>query len=254
MSARLAFRQVGRRFAERGHDVVALRGIDLVIEPGSFTAIVGPSGSGKSTLLHIAAGIDTSHDGSFACEPPDARLACLFQQPRLLPWKSARDNVAFVLETRGTARAAALKRADSMLSTVGLAAAARRFPSQLSGGMQQRVALARALVVDPDILLMDEPFSALDELTAARLREEIVTLFAARSRTIFLVTHNVREACYLADRIIVLSRHPGSIVADIPVDVPRPRRPDAEAIGALAARVLAFIEDAAAPTSLELAS
>jgi ABC-type nitrate/sulfonate/bicarbonate transport system ATPase subunit len=242
MSARLAFAGVRRVFHHGRDATVALAGIDLALEPGSFTAVVGPSGCGKSTLLHIAAGLDTQYEGAFVREPADATLACLFQQPRLLPWKNARDNVAFVLETRGHAAAVARVRADEILKVVGLAGAEEKFPSQLSGGMQQRVALARALVVDPDLLLMDEPFSALDELTAARLREELVALCAQRVRTILFVTHDIAEACYLAERVVVMSAHPGRIVAEVAIELPRPRRPDDPRLAAAAGRVLAFID------------
>jgi NitT/TauT family transport system ATP-binding protein len=241
MTARLEFRDLRRVFRHGREATVALAGIDLVLEPGSFTAVVGPSGCGKSTLLHIAAGLDTQYEGGFSREPPDARLACLFQGPRLLPWRSARDNVAFVLETRGLTVAEARARADEMLTLVGLGGALTRFPSQLSGGMQQRVSLARALVVDPDLLLMDEPFSALDELTAARLREELLALCAQKSRTIMLVTHDIAEACYLADRVVVMSPHPGRVVAEVTIDIPRERRPDDPRLAAFAGRVLEHI-------------
>jgi ABC-type nitrate/sulfonate/bicarbonate transport system ATPase subunit len=176
MTARLVFRNVGRTFGPGRDATVAIRNINLSLEPGSFTALVGRSGSGKSTLLNIAAGLDTGYEGTFMREPAGVTLACLFQQPRLLMWLSALDNVAFVLEGRGIARRAARRRAEEMLDLVGLRPAAARFPSQLSGGMQQRVSLARALAVDPGLLLMDEPFSMLDELTAARLRQELVAL------------------------------------------------------------------------------
>jgi NitT/TauT family transport system ATP-binding protein len=243
MTARLVFRNVGRTFrAGRGTTVAALININLSLEPGSFTAMVGRSGCGKSTLLNIAAGLDTGYEGSFTREPACATPACLFQQPRLLPWLSARDNVAFVLEGRGIARREAQRRADDVLGLVGLGAATDRFPGELSGGMQQRVALARALAVDPGLLLMDEPFSMLDELTAARLREELVALCAHKSRTVLFVTHSIHEACWLADRVIVLSPPPGTVVADIVVDAPRPRCPDDPRVAACAARVRGFID------------
>ena len=242
MTARLEFRNVGRTFRAGRETTVAVKNINLSLERGSFTAMVGRSGCGKSTLLHIAAGLDTGYDGSFAREPANATLACLFQQPRLLLWQSARNNVAFVLEGRGMAKHEARRRADEMLGLVGLTAAARKFPAQLSGGMQQRVSLARALAVDPDILLMDEPFSALDELTAARLREEVVSLCAQKERTVLFVTHNIHEACYLAERVIVLSPHPGTVVADIAVDVPHPRHLDDPRLVEFAAHVRSFID------------
>jgi NitT/TauT family transport system ATP-binding protein len=242
MSARLVFRNIGRAFRSGPRVTTALAGVDIALEPGSFTAIVGPSGCGKSTLLNIAAGLDTQYQGSFRREPSDAKLACLFQQPRLLPWQSARGNVSFVLEARGMAKRAARRRAEEMLELVGLAGATDRFPSQLSGGMQQRVALARALAVDPDLLLMDEPFSALDELTAARLREELVALCALRPRSILFVTHNIPEACYLAERVIIMSAHPGRVVAEVYVDVPRPRSHDDPRLADVAGQVRRFID------------
>jgi NitT/TauT family transport system ATP-binding protein len=202
---------------------------------------VGPSGCGKTTLLHIAAGLDTQYQGTFERAPANAVTACLFQQPRLLPWLTARKNIAFVLESRGVDKPDVARRSMEMLALVGLTGAADRFPAELSGGMQQRVALARALAVDPDFLLMDEPFSALDELTAAQLREEILTLDAQKDRTILFVTHNIREACYLADRIVVLNRRPGTIVAELPVDLPKPRAPGSPLLFELAERVLGFI-------------
>jgi len=248
VSARLVFTDLGRTFQSAHESTVALKGITITLEPDSFTSFVGPSGCGKSTLLHIAAGLDTRYDGLFTREPANATLACLFQQPRLLPWQTARGNVAFVLEARGIARRDALRRADGLLDLVGLVEAGGRFPAQLSGGMQQRVALARALAVDPDLLLMDEPFSALDELTAARLREELVALCTSKARTILLVTHNIQEACYLGDRVIVMSAHPGSVVAEIAIDAPRPRRLDDPRLAEYAGSVRDII-DRCEPTS-----
>jgi NitT/TauT family transport system ATP-binding protein len=242
MSARLVFRDIGRTFRAGRDATVAVKGVNLCLERGSFTAMVGRSGCGKSTLLHIAAGLDTGYEGSFAREPATATLACLFQQPRLLPWQSARNNVAFVLEARGVGKREARRRADEMIDLVGLSAAAGRFPAQLSGGMQQRVSLARALAVDPDLLLLDEPFSALDELTATRLRGELVWLCGKKERTVLFATHNIHEACYLADRVIVLSAHPGTVVAEVGVDVPRPRHIDDSRLVEIAAHVRGLID------------
>jgi NitT/TauT family transport system ATP-binding protein len=242
MSARLVFRDIGRTFRAGRDATVAVKGVNLCLERGSFTAMVGRSGCGKSTLLHIAAGLDTGYEGSFAREPATATLACLFQQPRLLPWQSARNNVAFVLEARGVGKREARRRADEMIDLVGLSAAAGRFPAQLSGGMQQRVSLARALAVDPDLLLLDEPFSALDELTATRLRGELVWLCGKKERTVLFATHNIHEACYLADRVIVLSAHPGTVVAEVGVDVPRPRHIDDPRLVEIAAHVRGLID------------
>ena len=242
MSARLHFTGLSRRFQVGDEETTALESISLDIEPGSFVALVGPSGCGKSTLLHIAAGLDTGFTGNFTREPARARLACLFQQPRLLPWKTVSDNVRFVLESHSMPPGEIGETVGRVLSMVDLAEVAERFPAQLSGGMQQRTALARALAVDPDVLLMDEPFSALDELTATAMRREVARIFAEKSRTVLLVTHNIMEACFLADRIVVMSRRPGRITADVSVDLASPRRLSDPGLSALADRVLSFIE------------
>lgn len=242
ISAGLRFERVTKTFATHSGPVWALDGVTLDVEPGSFTAVVGPSGCGKSTLLHIAAGLDTRYGGRFRKTPEEAVSGVLFQTPRLLQWLSVERNVAFVLETRGWTKRAARDRAMTMLDIVGLGAFAKKFPSQLSGGMQQRVALARALAVDPACLLMDEPFSALDELTARELREELVDLHSKGERTILFITHHIYEACFLSDRIIVLSAGPGRVVADIGIAVSRPRRYDDPRLTELAAEVLSHIE------------
>lgn len=242
MVATLTFRDVRRVFSTAAGATQALGGISLRIEPGSFTAIVGPSGCGKSTLLNIAAGLDTQFDGHFERTPPGATTAFLFQSPRLLPWRTAHGNVSFVLEARGMDRRVARGRATEMLRLVGLTDAADRFPSQLSGGMQQRVALARALAVDPDMLLMDEPFASLDELTARRLRAELLDIYVSAPRTIVFVTHNIHEACYLADRVVVMCAQPGVIVSEVDVGLERPRSFEDPRLSTVAASVLQYIE------------
>jgi NitT/TauT family transport system ATP-binding protein len=242
MSARLQFCSLSRNFASANGATLALDAIDLDIPAGSFVAIVGPSGCGKTTLLHIAAGLDSGYRGRFVREPSGARLACMFQQPRLLPWKTVRENVRFVLAEAP----ATIDRSEAavrvVLTKVGLAEVSSKFPAQLSGGMQQRTALARALVVDPDVLLLDEPFSALDELTAIAMRLEVARLVREKPRTAVLVTHNIGEACLLADRIVVMSAKPGRIAADIAVDLPHPRRPEDPRLATFAAHVLGFIK------------
>lgn len=242
VSAGLRFECVSKTFSTHSGPVQALDGVTLDVEPASFTAVVGPSGCGKSTLLHIAAGLDTQYAGSFRRTPEEATSGVLFQTPRLLQWLNVERNVAFVLETRGWSKPSTRERAGAMLDIVGLRPFAKKFPSQLSGGMQQRVALARALAVDPSCLLMDEPFSALDELTARELREELVDLHSKGERTILFITHHIYEACFLSDRIVVLSARPGRVVADITVPVPRPRRYDDPRLTELAAEVLSHIE------------
>ena len=248
MSVKLSFTDVSRHFTGE-ETTVALEKVSLELEQGSFTAIIGPSGCGKSTLLHIAAGLDTQYEGTFIRSPEDAKVACLFQSPRLLPWMSAYDNVLFILKSCGWNHDDASKQASGMLDMVGLTRFHDRFPTQLSGGMQQRVALARALAVEPGVLLMDEPFAALDELTARRLREELIQLCHPQERTIMFVTHNIFEACYLADRVVVMSAHPGTIKTEIPIDIERPREFDDVRISEYCSEVYGYIEDGWAANS-----
>ena len=174
-------------------------------------------------MLNIAARLDTQHRGAFFAVPGEHVSAYLFQAPRLLPWLSARQNVAFVLRSKGTPKADARERANELLDLVGLSGAGDQFPETLSGGMKQRVALARALSVDPAVMFMDEPFSALDELTARRLRAELLELHIQQPRTVLFVTHHIAEACFLADVVVVMASKPGRIVDAIAVDVERPR-------------------------------
>lgn len=238
MSATVAFRNVGKKFQTSQGTIEALCGFDLEVPPDSFMALVGPSGCGKSTLLHIAAGLDTDYSGECLVTPADCRRAYLFQTPRLLPWLSAEQNVAFVLEIHGTKGRAAIDEARRYLRLVGLAGFERAFPNHLSGGMQQRVALARALAVGPEMMLMDEPLAALDELTARRIRTQLLELHSEMPRTVLFVTHNVTEAAFLADRVCVVSQRPGRIVAEIPVDLPRPREYDDPALTMIAREIV----------------
>jgi ABC-type nitrate/sulfonate/bicarbonate transport system ATPase subunit len=234
-------RDLGKVFQSDAGQVTALSGVNLAIAPNTFTALVGPSGCGKTTLLHIIAGLDTEYEGEFASRAAAGDVAFLFQEPRLLPWLSAQANLAFIQEARGVPRKQAMATAKQFLDLVGLSGFERQFPSQLSGGMQQRVAMARALMVNPAIMLMDEPFASLDELTARRLRMELLRLYQENPHTVIFVTHNVTEAAYLADRVIVLGRNPGSIVADISVDLPRPRDYDGPEVAKVARAIIAHL-------------
>jgi ABC-type nitrate/sulfonate/bicarbonate transport system ATPase subunit len=218
--------------------VVALDGVSLDIPANSFTALVGPSGCGKSTLLHIIAGLDTAYTGDLSWGIASHRMGYLFQQPRLLPWMDIVHNVAFVLQESGQTRAQMLATAKHYLTLVGLEGFERKYPAQLSGGMQQRVAMARALAVEPEVMIMDEPFGALDELTARRMRAEVIGLFQDTPRTVFFVTHNVTEAAFLADRVLVMSGRPGHIVAELPVNLPRPRDYDDPAVASMAHQII----------------
>ena len=234
-----------------------LRDFDLEIPPGSFTAIIGPNGSGKSTLLRVIAGLLRPASGAVLVggsepRPGDGRVGLAFQQPRLVPWRSTIDNVALPLELSGVAPSVRRERAALALERVGLAAAATLRPRELSGGMAQRAALARALVADPPVLLLDEPFSALDALTRETFNAELQALWLDRRRTVVLVTHSVSEAVALADRVVVMTPRPGAVARTVDVDLARPRRPDLmgdERAAAIAADVRAALE---AGQSIEL--
>jgi ABC-type nitrate/sulfonate/bicarbonate transport system ATPase subunit len=235
----VAFQDVQKWFPTPNGQLQALAGVSFSAPGRALTAIVGPSGCGKSTLLHIAAGLDTQYTGTVTLPAGvDARgMAYVFQAPRLLPWLTAAQNVSFVLEERGQSGREAAQAARRALAMVGLVGFEDRFPSQLSGGMQQRVALARALATEPRVLLMDEPFGSLDEITARRLRAELLRLHEANPQTVLFVTHNVTEAAFLADRVVVMSARPGRIVAEIPVNLPHPRDYDDPAITAVAREI-----------------
>ena len=229
MTGRIELRDVAVSFPTgRGGRLTALDGIDLAIEPGEVVALIGPNGSGKSTLLRVIAGLLRPERGEATLDGrviggADPRVGLVFQEPRLLAWRTTAANVAYPLELAGIDAETRRARVADLLATVGLEAAATQVPSQLSGGMRQRAALARTLALEPEVLLLDEPFSALDELTRERLNLELLAITARTPTTILLVTHSVQEAIFLADRVVVLSARPGRVVADIPVDLARPR-------------------------------
>jgi NitT/TauT family transport system ATP-binding protein len=226
-----AIRLAGLRFdfAVGGRRVEVLGGIDLEVERGSVIALVGPNGCGKSTLLRVIAGLLPAAGGIVEVEGdavggPDPRVGLVFQEPRLLPWRAALANVAFPLEVAGHAPDQRTNRARDLLRLVGLGDWAHARPGELSGGMRQRVAIARALALEPSVLLLDEPFSALDSLTRERFNVELLRLWERIGATIVLVTHSIPEAIFLADRVVVLSPRPAVVAADVAVDIPRPRR------------------------------
>ncbi len=226
---RIELRDVAVSFpVGRDERLVALDGVDLVVEPGELVALIGPNGSGKSTLLRVIGGLLAPDRGvalldGTAIAGPDAKVGLVFQEPRLLPWRTTQENVAYPLELAGHPPAEIRGRVADLLRSMRLEAAADQIPSQLSGGMRQRAALARTLALEPQVLLLDEPFSALDELTRERLNLELLELTERTPTTVVLVTHSVQEAIFLADRVVVLSARPGRVVADIPVELPRPR-------------------------------
>jgi NitT/TauT family transport system ATP-binding protein len=235
-------------------DLPALEDVSLEVRGGEFVAIVGPSGCGKSTLLRILGGLLAPTAGAVYLdgEPlssPQRQVAYVFQNVNLLPWRTVLRNVLLPLEVAGTGRAEALRRAENVLALVGLEAFADLYPRELSGGMAQRVAIARALVAQPELLLLDEPFGALDALSREQMNLELLRIWRARRVTAVMVTHDLQEAIFLADRVLVMSSRPGQIQADISVDLPRPRTLEVmytEFFGALSRRVREVIREAQA--------
>jgi NitT/TauT family transport system ATP-binding protein len=201
----------------------ALGPVSLSLAAGETVALVGPSGCGKSTALRLLAGLEAPSRGEVARAAGRGETAVVFQAPTLAPWLSARANVALPLALAGVGKAEAERRADAALARVGLAGAEAARPAQLSGGMAMRVSLARALVTEPKLLLLDEPFAALDEITRRALADDVLALWAASRPAIVFVTHNVEEAVYMASRVVVMSRGPGRIAGDFAVPGPLPR-------------------------------
>jgi NitT/TauT family transport system ATP-binding protein len=227
----LRVRDLHKRYTAAGGTTVALNGVDLDIAAGSFVSIIGPSGCGKSTLLQIMAGLTTATSGEVFCgttpvQTPPRDVVYVFQQytRSLFPWKTVERNVAFGLENKDAAsRDEIAARTHEMIGLVGLAGFERHYPWQLSGGMQQRVAIARALACRPAVLLMDEPFSAVDALTRAGLQELLRALWRELALTVVFVTHDVDEGVYLSGRVVALTRAPGTVAIDLSVDLPEPR-------------------------------
>jgi len=218
----LRFAGLGLRYP---NGVEALRGIDLAIPRGAFVALVGPSGSGKSTLLRLGAGLAAPSTGS-VIKPGPLKTSVVFQDATLMPWARIEDNVAVPLRLSGVSRHAARAEARRWLAQVGLEAFSKAYPAELSGGMKMRASLARALVTGPELLLLDEPFAALDEITRQQLNDALLRLWHLRRPSILFITHSVYEATYLAEEIYVLSARPGRILERIAVEAPYPR--DAE--------------------------
>lgn len=219
---------ISRSFEIAGSRLPVLERLDLRVSEREIVAVVGPNGCGKSTLLRVISGlIAPDHGRVLAFDStvagPDPRIGLVFQESRLLPWRDVLANVAFPLELAGSDRNGRERRAREVLRLTGLEGFANAYPDQLSGGMAQRAALARALAPEPDILLLDEPFSALDAMTRERLDEELIALWGQTGTTIVLVTHSIAEAVFLSDRVLVMSPRPGRILAQVEVGAPRPR-------------------------------
>ncbi|MBD0270905.1 MAG: ABC transporter ATP-binding protein [Acetobacteraceae bacterium] len=244
----VALRGVGVRFA---NGTEALAGVDLEVAPGGFLSLLGPSGCGKSTLLRLIAGLvrPSSGEAVFRRGGRPGDIGFVFQDPTLMPWATALANARLPLRLRGMARGQADARAAAALAAVGLAGFERAWPRELSGGMRMRVSIARALVTRPSLLLMDEPFAALDEITRHRLNDDLLRLHAETGVTVVFVTHSVFESVYLSSRITVMAARPGRVVADLPVPAPSPRpagfRTSAE-FAALCRGVTAALEGAMA--------
>ncbi|MER9297909.1 ABC transporter ATP-binding protein [Mesorhizobium sp. M0621] len=214
--------------------VTVLDGVDLSIRKGEFITLVGPSGSGKSVLLDIIGGLTQATDGDVQLDGrritrPDPKTGYVFQQYALFPWRTALANIEYALEVRGVAKAERAATAHHLLALFGLAGFEDRFPNQLSGGMQQRVAIARALASNPEVLLMDEPFAALDQQTRELLQGELLRIWGKIKTTVIFVTHSIDEAIFLADRVVVMTARPGTVKEIIDIDLPRPRDGDIRA-------------------------
>ena len=224
---RLEYRNVTMRFLESsGKSLTAVSGVSLVVRDGEVVSLIGPSGCGKSTLLNIGSGLYAPSEGeAFAdgerVEGPNAHVAFMLQKDLLLPWRTIAENVQFGVEIQGLASAERQRRAKTLLDTLNLGEFAGHYPHQLSGGMRQRVALARTLAVDPSVLLLDEPFSAVDAQTRIVLQRELAQTLKRAGKTALLITHDLLEAVTLSDRVLVMSRRPGRIIDEIAIDLPK---------------------------------
>jgi len=227
----LVVRDVEMTFSSPDNPLEALERASFVLAAHEFVSIIGPSGCGKSTLLRILAGLVRPSSGEVLLDgapvtEPHTKVGVVFQHANLMPWRTARANVMLPLEVQGAPREEARRRAQEMLALVGLEGFEESLPRELSGGMRQRVALARALVHDPDLLLLDEPFGALDALTRERMNWELLRIWQHERKTVLMVTHSIPEAIYLSDRVLIMSNRPGRIKREVAIDLPRPRQPD----------------------------
>jgi len=250
----IQIQNVGQVFRTSGAEVVALEDVSLDIKPGRFVVLVGPSGCGKSTLLMMLAGLRQQTSGIILVNgapipaPDPNRVGVVFQEASLFPWLTAEENVEFPLALHGVAKRERRAKAEAMLSLVGLDGFGKRHPHELSGGMKQRVSIARGLVQDPPVLLMDEPFAALDEQTRMTMGDELLRIWAATGKTVVFVTHSLTEAVYLADEVLVMSARPGRIVDHLQVSLPRPRTYDmlsGDTFGSLRDRIWRHIRKSA---------
>ncbi len=224
----LEVKGVGKTYALNGHPIEALRGANLTVRKGEFICLIGASGCGKSTLLRMTAGFEEPSQGKVMMwgkpvDGPHPSRGMVFQDYGLFPWLSVRDNIGFGPKSRGLAKGEVSATVDRFVELVGLNRFANAYPHQLSGGMKQRVAIARVLANDAEIVLMDEPFGALDAMTRERLQDELVEIWQRTGLTVLFVTHAIEEAIFLADRVVVMSPGPGRIEREYPIALPRPR-------------------------------
>lgn len=231
MRAALSLQKVGLTYETRRGHIQALSNIDLKVAEGEFVALLGPSGCGKSTLLKLAAGLLPLSSGRIELagnevQGPSRQSGVVFQKPNMLPWKSVLDNVLLPAKTLGLPMVEARQRALQLLELVGLQAFANDYPFELSGGMQQRVGIARMLMHDPRMLLMDEPFAALDAMSREALTLELQRIWSVHRKSVLFITHSIQEAVFLADRVLVMSPSPGTIIDELPIPLPRPRTLD----------------------------
>lgn len=221
---------VSKKFSSKdGSEIAAMESVTFDVIDGEFISIIGPSGCGKSTMLSLIAGLDFPTSGNIYVDdeevkgPNPSKISLMFQEHTLLPWRTLLGNVEFGLELRGVPKEERREKALKMLKLVGLSGFENKYPSEVSGGMKQRASLARSLVLNPEIILMDEPFGALDEQTRIQLGRELTEMWLKLRMSILLVTHSIREAAYLSDRVIVFTKRPARVKKEIVIDVPRPR-------------------------------
>jgi NitT/TauT family transport system ATP-binding protein len=234
----ISIQGVHKVFQSGGQEVHALKAIDLEIPRGEFVCLLGPSGCGKSTLLNAVAGFSLPSSGTITVDgahitDPGPDRGMVFQEYALFPWMTVEQNIAFGLQVKQVAKAACQAKVDELLTLLHLRDFRKRYPKDLSGGMRQRVAIARILAIDSPIMLMDEPFGALDALTRRNLQDELLRLWTELKKTILFVTHSIEEALYLADRTVVMTYRPGTIKRDLAIDLPRPRDATSPAFNAL---------------------
>jgi NitT/TauT family transport system ATP-binding protein len=249
----LNVKNLGMRFGNSEDGILAVEDVSFSVARGEIVSVIGPSGCGKSTLLNAIGGLIRGYDGSVSLSGemisgPHPSIGMVFQEESAFPWRTVLENIAFPLEISGMPKPERLERARHFVSLVGLAGFEERYPSELSGGMRQRVAIARALAYEPKILLMDEPFAALDEQTRILLGESILQIQQSLRQTILLITHNLTEAVQLSDRILVMTYRPGRIKTEIEVDLPRPRSSDvlaSDAFGHYVAQIWGHLRDEA---------